>query len=74
MSMFNDPRVRLAFQSVLAGLLAFLLALQQQNIDDMSANDWVQLVVGAFIAALLYGGVSYGTPINKAVGVGSPNS
>lgn len=69
--MLNNPKVRLALQSVVAGLLTFLGILQQSDVSDMSGNDWVQAVVAGLVGALVFSGVMAGTPIYKGVGVGA---
>lgn len=65
----NNPQTRFVIRAILAGLLAALVALQK-TLPGISGDDLETALIGGAIVALIWGGVTYVTPIDKSVGVG----
>jgi hypothetical protein len=62
--MLDNPNVRALISSVIAGVLAAIVPLQQ----DLG---WDKAAFAFLITALPLLAAQYGTPLNKSVGVGS---
>lgn len=65
----NNPQTRFIVRAILAGLLSALVALQK-TLPGISGDDLETAIIGGAIVALIWGGVTYATPLDRSVGVG----
>jgi hypothetical protein len=69
-----SPMVRLAMRAVIAGVLAFASSLQAAGTDTLNGGDWINAAIAGVLAAAVLAAAELGTPINKTVGLGKPDT